>query len=261
MVRIIKYILLLAAFCYGSYFEKLVKVDTLGVFTDTLVITVDAADTVSVTTIDTIYTRNADTVTVKTADTSSVKIIDTARVFITDVNGRRAGIDGATWALNIIDYEHHEIHSGSHFFYSNFSTLNAGDTINFGIQTPDSTRWTHLVWDIQSTLGVRFRAYESASITFNGTDQTAYNSNRNSATANNWVNFELNPTVTALGTQILAQQVGTSTNPVQGLAGNNQREDEIILKQNTVYLFRFIGLNNSTVVSYSARFYQHTNKE
>ena len=45
-------------------------------------------------------------------------------VGICDINGRTATIDASTYVLNTIEYEHHEIHAGSHYYVADFETIN-----------------------------------------------------------------------------------------------------------------------------------------
>ena len=173
----------------------------------------------------------------------------------------KSGIDAATESIQIIDYDHHEIHSGSHFFYENFTTLGSGATIDLCFQTPNTTKWSHLVFVLSSTLGSQVQIYEDSTITWDGTDLTAANNNRNSGTTSSWVNFQSNPTVTSIGTLLPASaQLGSATNPNNGLPGAGGRDRELILKQNSSYTIRLTSLNNSNVLTYLFEWYEHINK-
>jgi hypothetical protein len=180
-------------------------------------------------------------------------------VIITDINGNKMKLDGATASIQHVSYEHHEIHAGSHYFYEGYTELDDTDTADFGVQTPDTTKWTHLVWEILAQAQVTFEIYEGADIAFDGTDLTAYNNNRNSSNTSNWENFQMDPTVNSTGTKIAETLVGDATSPNRGLPGGGQRDRELVLKQNTIYLFRITSAANANVVSYMAQWYEHTN--
>ena len=183
-------------------------------------------------------------------------------IIIQDENGRAAQIDAATWAQVIVSYEHHEIHGGSHYFYQDYVTLGSGADIVFAAQTPDTTKWSHLVWEIEAQGLFIFQIYEGASVTFDGTDiTTVFNNNRNSANTSNWVNFEYDPTVISSGTRLGGVQVGDASNPVTGIPGGGDRDREVILKQNTTYLFIIESGVADNVITYRAEWYEHTDKE
>ena len=57
-------------------------------------------------------------------------------------------VDASTHALNVVEYEHHEIHSGSAYsvYYDN-TTANTDDHRSaIGLQTPNTTKWAHMVY-------------------------------------------------------------------------------------------------------------------
>jgi len=64
-------------------------------------------------------------------------------------------IDASTNVLSVIDYAHHEVHSGSHYYIQGFTTLgnNLGvdDTLRVKLVTPNTDKWIHLLYDIRST--------------------------------------------------------------------------------------------------------------
>jgi len=181
---------------------------------------------------------------------------------ISSGTSRPIRLDSSTHTMQQIRYEHHEIHAGNHFFYEDFTTLANGNAIDFGIQTPDSTKETHLVWEIAAQGQFTFEFWEDASITFDGSDQlgSVWNNNRNSTGTTNWVNFHVNPTITNVGTALGRALVGDASNPVRGIPGGGKREREIILKQNAVYLFRITSGVNGNVISYLAEWYNHAAK-
>ena len=55
-------------------------------------------------------------------------------------------VDGITNAVMTVDYAHHEIHSGSHYFYDDTHSLAKNTGVAHLIITPDSAKWCHLVY-------------------------------------------------------------------------------------------------------------------
>ena len=174
-------------------------------------------------------------------------------------NWQGARIDAATRALMTIDYEHHEIHSGSHFFIAGYDTYAADGDIDFQVTTPDSTTWAHMLFEIQATGATVFSIYEGGTIGGGGSAVTAYNSNRNSS-GTSVLTIQTGGTVTAEGTLIFAQAFGVSGNPTQTAGGAERSAHEIILKQNTTYRF-FIESNSAdNIISYQGYWYEHANQ-
>lgn len=169
-------------------------------------------------------------------------------------------VDGSTQDLQVVEHEHAEIHGGDHYFYEDYAEIDAAATIDFCIQTPDTTKWSHLVWEIAAQGQFTFEIYEGATITYDGTDLTSYNNDRNSSNVSNWVNFEQDSTVVAPGTRLGGMLLGDAINPVRSMPGGGNRSREVILKQNTNYLFRITSGVNDNNISYLAEWYEHTNR-
>jgi len=173
-----------------------------------------------------------------------------------------SGIDASTETLQTITYEHHEIHAGSHFMICGFETLALNAQANFVIITPNTTKWAHMTFAVEGTSQTEMYIYEGATVTGGtGTAVTAYNNNRNSATTSTMTILK-NPTTTADGTLIYSQSKGLAgTTPSkasqEGIVG---RDREIILKQNTAYIFRIISKDDDNIVAYCGDYYEHTNK-
>lgn len=142
---------------------------------------------------------------------------------ISDSAVRAIEIDDSTHAISTIEYEHHEIHAGSHYFVGGYTTLDLGQKIDFCLQTENST-------------------------------------NRNSIKTTNLVNIQADATVAAVGTLIDETQLGSATNPNRGIPGGGNRNRELILKQGENYVFRLTSLVNSNVITYLGEWYEHTDK-
>ncbi len=59
-------------------------------------------------------------------------------------------IDASTNSLQTVDYEHHEVHSGSHYYIEGHATLSNGNALYAKIITPNTAKWSHFVWNISS---------------------------------------------------------------------------------------------------------------
>ena len=174
---------------------------------------------------------------------------------LNDSDGIPAGVDDSTETLQVIDYEHHEIHSGSHFFICDYEeSLASSDTIEFVITTPDTTKWAHMSLDFASTLGAKLDVYEGSSNVVGGTTATPINNNRNSDTIS-VLTIVRDPASITDGTKIAGYLAGANR-----VSGNVDRNREIMLKQNTIYLFRFTSLANSNSISFCGEWYEHQNK-
>ena len=169
--------------------------------------------------------------------------------------------DAATNALTTIGYEHHEVHSGSHFTFSMDSTVGDADTLGFLIVTPNTTKWAHMVFDVIGALDTRFDLFETSTHTA-GMERTAYNNNRNSTSTNTTQIFNWTRGVSD-GTAIFRSHFGVDTglgaSRVTG-GGSVRGASEFILKQNTKYFFAITSATAANVISMKLTWYEHTDK-
>jgi len=171
-------------------------------------------------------------------------------------------IDSSTNSLQTIEYEHHEIHSGSHFEYTEYDAdLDDTNTIDILITVPNTTLWPHLVFSVDGALQTLVQLFETCTHTA-GAAKTAYNNNRNSATANTTLLNASNDDA-ADGNAILQSMFGVSTGSginsiVSG--GGSRGDNEHVLKQNTKYLLRVTSYADNNVVSVKLSWYEHTDK-
>lgn len=174
-------------------------------------------------------------------------------------------IDATTRAQTTIAYAHHEIHAGNHFNVVNFVSLTTGTNIDFLWVVPNTTKWPHALWNIDSEFEVTMSLYEAVTTSANGAAVPIRNNNRNSATAAGVTAFS-GPTLAsgALGdgavggTLVWAQKIGSG----KKIGGAGQRNHEFIGKQNTKYWFRIANASGSTSwINYDFNWYEHTNLE
>ena len=168
--------------------------------------------------------------------------------------------DGITYAKMFIDYEHHEIHSGSHFFVSGFTTLADDASLNFGFETPAGDKKVHVTFEVSGTSQTEFYVYEDATYT-GGTAVTPINNYRDS-TNTSIATVVSAPTISDDGTQIFSFSKGNAgtTRQMADTEGFARREREIILKAGSKYVFRLTSRDDDNVVSYLGEWYEHTNK-
>lgn len=167
-------------------------------------------------------------------------------------------LDATTHTMQMIDYEHHEIHAGSHFFYTDKNTLADTATVVYLITTPNTTAWAHMVFSITGSAITTVDIYEGADR--NGTTaQTVYNSNRNSLTAATTTIHKAISGGTTDGTLIWTRMSGSATQ--QSRSGMEMtRGAEKILKQATKYLIRITSGTASNLTNIQLDWYEHTNR-
>lgn len=174
---------------------------------------------------------------------------------ISDTVTKVARLDAATHTMQTIDHTHHEVHGGSHFTFSAADgDLDAIEVMDYIVTTPDTTKWAHMVIRASGALHTRFELYEDTTHTTNAA-QTAYNNNRNSATAAT-VTVHTSNDDGADGTMIFEDEFGVDTG-----GGDSRGDQEWVLKQNTKYLVRIDSLTDNNVVSLVLSWYEHTDKD
>jgi hypothetical protein len=178
---------------------------------------------------------------------------------ISDTESRIVRVDKSTHSLQVIDYAHHEIHSGSHYFYDSHHDIAKAGVAEHIVITPDTTKWAHMVMSVESTAGqILLEVFRGATVSANGTLETAINRNGNYADASTTLIYET-PTVTGDGTLIRSSVYGTGKNSSTG--GGDRGSSETVLKQNTIYLLRITEQNIlATTVNINFDWYEHTDR-
>jgi len=181
------------------------------------------------------------------------------KYILTGSENRELGVDGMTHVLNMIDYEHHEIHEGSHFFVAGYGTFAADEDIDFQITTPKSEKLAHMTFSFQSTGAMVFSLYEGAAVQA-GTSVTPINSNRNSQKTSS-LTVQYDGIVDTAGTLIYQQAWGYTDTPSKSEGGIAGRNNEIVLRAGTTYRFLIESNSADNIISYNGEWYEHTNKE
>jgi len=171
---------------------------------------------------------------------------------------RHICIDDITNALIAIDFSHHETHE-SNFYRSGMNfTLANGNVATLGLVTPNTSKWLHVVWDLNCSANGTFTLLEGVTSFSGGASTTAIQHNRNSSNTSGAVITRgmtgadlITPTG---GTTLLNAVLSTG----KGATISRQSGEEFILKQNTKYLFRYTNGANANVIQLKLEWYEHT---
>jgi len=174
-------------------------------------------------------------------------------------NWQNARMDSSTRTFQIIDYAHHEIHAGSHFMYTDAVELASAATQDYLITTPDTTKWAHILFDMDGSAITQWQLYEGSDK--DGTTlQTVGNSNRNSLTAATTTIHKGTSGGTTDGVLMHVYKGGSASAQSKGPA-TSRNDEEIILKQDTKYILRVTSGTNANLTNLRIEFYEHTNQE
>ena len=76
--------------------------------------------------------------------------------------------DASTNAAAVVQYEHLEIHSNSHYFIEDFeSDFDSGEVLDFVFTTDDSAKWAHLIFAFEASKLCTVDFYEGVTATAN----------------------------------------------------------------------------------------------
>jgi hypothetical protein len=170
-------------------------------------------------------------------------------------------IDKNTGAQNFIDYDHHELHDGNHYTYTEIASLGDAGELEILITTPNTEKWAHMVFEVVGALHTTIEAFETCTHVA-GTAKTPYNNNRNS-TNTPGVTLAANGGTGADGTLIFTSQFGIDAgggaNRIRS-GGTARGDSEWILKQNTKYLLTITSLTAANQIAVRLSWYEHTNR-
>lgn len=190
--------------------------------------------------------------------TGSLPVLNYGNNYVSGISG----IDASTESINVIDYERHEIHAGQHYFLCGVEDLSINQVLDFTFQTPDTTKWIHLNWEISPESEVAWYVYEDAVAT-NALANTIIprNNNRNSLNTSGAVlKYEVQANLATANADTNVTGATLLENGIVGsgkVAGDNTRAKELILKQNTIYCLRGIA-NTAGYLEFCMEWYEHT---
>jgi predicted RecA/RadA family phage recombinase len=156
-----------------------------------------------------------------------------------------------------IGYSHYKIHNGESFFYSDSVTLGNGGIQYYLMETPDTSEWAHIVSNFAHTLTCKTEVFEGGDRS-GSTIQIIGNKNRNNSGSSVMNIYKGISGGTTDGSLIFVYEAGASTGKY-AFGGAYGTRDEIILKQNCKYLYKFTSSADSNVISLVLDWYEHTN--
>lgn len=169
-------------------------------------------------------------------------------------------IDASTNTLQTIEYEHHEIHSGSSFNTCDVQLVDT-TTIKWQITTPAGTKYSHMVFNVAGN-GEIYASITEGSDRVDGTAMAEINRNR--VGTPNVAGTIITRTPTGGTTdgavtlcQVRAGSTGVSGKTVSG--GGARGQNEFVLKPSTKYIAS-VTTYAATYVSIEFDWYEHTDK-
>ena len=178
------------------------------------------------------------------------------------VTGNEIGIDDSTASIQTIEYEHHEIHSGSHYFVVGYADLAINHVLQFTWQMPNTTKWIHWKWSISTESETLWQVYEGGSITNALANEiTPLNSNRNSAnTSGTTMRYEDHANLADANTDVTPTTLIQSGISGAGKTGGSEEPShELVLDQNALYVLRATA-TAAGFINFSMEWYEHTDK-
>ena len=175
------------------------------------------------------------------------------------------GIDPTTGTIQTITYEHHEIHSGSHFFVVGYQDLTINQVLDFTWQMPNTKEWIHWDWEIDVESETLWQWYEGAVATNPLANAvTPLNSNRNSGHVSaTTMKYEVQTNLAAANSDTDVTGAALMESGIVGSGkksfGNADRQNELVLKQGHLYCLRATAVA-AGYINFNMQWYEHTNK-
>lgn len=174
-------------------------------------------------------------------------------------NNLRVSLDQTeetTNSIQTIDYSHAELHEWNRFYSRGTEQLSSGATKNLLIVTPNTARWAHMTFEASGENGeIEVWVYEWVTTSNDWTRDNERNRNRNFPD-NNTTFVYVWAVITNNGVLLSQQTAGSGKNT----GWSNRDNQEVLLKQNTKYLFY---IKNNTVsnnkINRTLDWYEHTN--
>ena len=188
--------------------------------------------------------------------------------------------DGSTLAMNIIDYSHHEIHSGSSFHaeYSLTTASSDNDVTMILFKTPATAKYSHMVVTVSASHPAEAIINEAPTLadSGDGSDLAVFNRNRNSGTTSTLQSLEDTPTVGSLtsanesewgdidlsaGTELEHLWLAGGGGPF-AVGGVSRGTQEWVLDANTIYAVYLQNTGaNANTHDIGIDWYEHQDKQ
>lgn len=144
-------------------------------------------------------------------------------------------------SLQMLDFIEQCINDGNRYLVAGHINIANGGTVDFALQTPDSTKWIHMLYGAQVSGSMTIDFYENVTNVSGGSALPMVNKNRNSANVSGAIVL-INPSST-LGDLIDGFEYSSA-------GGEAKRDRKMILKQNTTYLWRLISGEDDNSLSF-----------
>lgn len=167
-------------------------------------------------------------------------------------------LDKATNSLQIVSYEHHEVHAGSFFRTGMNYSLSNGQVATLGFTTPNTTKWAHVRWFLETSSDGIFTVLEDVTSFAGGVTLTPLNHNRNSSVASTMTvirGVTGDNLITPTGGTTMLNAILSTGKGSEVSAGHGE---EFIFKQNSNYLFRYTNGTSANVIRFVVEYYEHT---
>ena len=176
----------------------------------------------------------------------------------TDYDRNLSGIDSSTNAIITIDSVHHEIHEGDHFYIQGYVELDDEDDFYLKLVTPPGLKLAHFIFAINSTgITETFLDEDADGGMAGGSAITPLNSDRNSSNTS-VITLTGDVAANVSYTTRLEHDKWGADGFKESIGGGTAREDELILKADTIYCRGIISHSNNNLIQFKASWYEHT---
>jgi len=162
-------------------------------------------------------------------------------------------VDSSSRSFQTVTYEHHEVHHGDHYFYTDSLAVSKNSSQQYMITTPNTTKWAHFLMFVSASVNTTVELFEDGDRT-GTTSQTIYNSNRNSANTSGLTLHKGTSGGSTDGTRIYLFGIGGT----EKVGGSGGRETELILKQNAKYILEVTANAENDTITTRLDWYEHT---
>lgn len=178
------------------------------------------------------------------------------QALISDEIQRRLQADPVSHLLATIDDPHLHIHHGHSFLAATWAQIAAGANYDWVLEVPDTAIRVHLFFDVE--VEAETEILISGEPDYSGGNLALrVNRDGNSSTSATLL-FKVSPTVALSGVPLWSGKLGSGKKS----GGGSQAQNEIILKQDSEYLFRMINRSVSAAwISPSFSWYEVTPKD
>jgi hypothetical protein len=134
-----------------------------------------------------------------------------------------------------------------------------GEVATFSLTTPDTAVWCHMTWSLTTSADGTFTVLEDVTSLSGGASVNPLNHNRNSPNTSDMTckrgMTDDNLITPTGGTTILNASLPTA----RGSVVDRRNVGEFILKQDSIYLFRYTNGTTTQTIQLVMEWYEHTN--